>query len=197
MNTIYAGISVALMLIGSGNYFVLVLQRKIKPHFFTFLIWTVVTFIVLAGLVSEHAGPAIWRTALLAVLLAIGTAVSFRNGLGYVSRFDIISLMLSVLAIPVWIVTNNPDASIIWVLIVEVIGTLPAIRKAWRLPFEEGIFGMSFSALSFFFSFLAMTNPSTAVAIYFLVWPFILILLSAITAYRRTVVARAISSPQI
>jgi hypothetical protein len=173
------------MSFGSAHYFYQALHGKIRPHFFSCLVWTLVTTIVFAGLIAEHAGLASIRTALLAVMLAVVSVVSFRNGLGYVSRLDICSLALSLAAIPVWIATKSPDASILWVLCVEVAGTTPALRKAWTLPHEEGIIGPLLNAASSIFALLAVPHPSFAVMAYFGGWAVILAGLATITAYRR------------
>lgn len=182
---LYGTLSIVLAAVGSGHYFIQMICGKVKPHFFTYLIWTVVTLIVLAGLVSEGVGPASWRTAFLSVLLAVAAIMSLRNGIGYIRAFDVGCLLLSLLAIPIWMATHNPDASIVWLLVIEVLGAFPTFRKAWHAPFEEGAAGIALNAASYLFCLLALSKSSVAIELYFGVWAVTLAALAMVIMYRR------------
>jgi hypothetical protein len=101
---------------------------------------------------------------------------------------------MALLAIPIWITTNNPNASILWVLVVEVIGTLPAIRKAWYLPYEEGVAGLVLNATSNIFALLALNHYSFAVVTYFITWTLLLGALATVAVCGRECVTPPIQS---
>jgi hypothetical protein len=185
MDAFYGSLATLLVIAGSGHYLWQVLRQNIKPHFFTYLVWSIVTGIVAAGMVAKHVGPASWRTIVLAFFLTIGTLASLRNGVSYIRRFDIIVLILALMAIPVWIATKNPDFSIFWILVVETVGGIPALRKAWNLPQEEGVFGLFMNAASNIFALLALNHASLAITTYFITWGLLLTLLASIAVVRR------------
>ncbi|PZP56039.1 MAG: hypothetical protein DI586_04910, partial [Micavibrio aeruginosavorus] len=54
----------------------------------------------------------------------------------YITRSDWLFLSASVFTIPVWLLTRNPQIALLWLLVIELLATVPTFRKAYALPNE-------------------------------------------------------------
>lgn len=168
---VVAGVVATLLTLGNQLYYLhLIVKGVIKPHAFPLFVWTVVTFIVFAGMVGAEAGPALWRTGVCGVLCLITTLFCLRNGFDYVRRFDVLVLAGALMAVPVWLLTGDADTALLWTLVVEVLGTLPAIRKAYMLPDEDSVLAWNLSAVGQLISVAALTQLRLPLVLYFVVW---------------------------
>jgi hypothetical protein len=194
---ILGALSMAITLGGMIYYISYIFHGRFKPHFFSWLVWTAVTAIVFAGLVAEHSGPAAWRTGLMTVMCLVIALLSLRNGFGYIKKIDFYTLLSSLAAIPIWLVNKDPSWAIIWLLAVEGAATLPAIRKAWHLPWEDSLVACSCSTASNILSIFALTSASAAPAIYYAGWSVILMSYFCVIVWRRRALPKpaSISSP--
>lgn len=114
-----------------------VLRGRSKPHVFSWLIWGLISSIAFAVQVTERAGPGAWSTAAGAIGCLAVFALGFQRGSRTFSRFDWMCLLLSLLAVGLWIATNVPLTAAILVTVADAIAYVPTYRKGFRLPFEE------------------------------------------------------------
>lgn len=133
-------LSVIVVVLVTIPYVRQMLAGKIKPHLFTWVIWTLTTGIAAAARASEQAGAGAWGqwagagSCLIVVLLAL------RQGEKGITRSDQVAFGLALLAIPLWQLTQNALAAVILVTIIDLLGYYPTFRKSWVRPQEEAIF---------------------------------------------------------
>lgn len=124
-------------LYGGALYVRAVLAGHTKPHIFTWIIWATLAGIACA--VAFYEG-AYWSAVVLSstVLLCGATAVAgCFNGDKYITRSDIASFLSALAAIPLWLVTEEPGLAVILICVINFLGFIPTLRKAWVKPFEE------------------------------------------------------------
>ncbi len=114
-----------------------VLRDRSKPHIFSWFIWGLISGIAFAVQVAERAGPGAWSTAVGAVGCLLVFALGLRHGSRTFSRFDWVCLVLSLLAVGLWVITDVPLTAAILVTMADAIAYVPTYRKGFRLPFEE------------------------------------------------------------
>ena len=56
-----------------------------------------------------------------------------------VSRADVVFLSLAVLAAVLWLIAKEPRLSMTLLVLSDLLGLVPSIRKAWHSPGEEGL----------------------------------------------------------
>lgn len=158
-----------------------------KPHVFSWLIFALVTGIAAAVQFSESAGPGTWVLALNSFMCATIAMLAVRYGEREIHRSDWVALLIALLAIPVWVVTNNPLWAILIAMGIEISAYYPTVRKSWIRPHEEvaqtwfigGImFLISVAALDSF-SFVSGAYPAFVASLNFM--------LVGILLYRRHV----------
>lgn len=180
-------LSVMIVCANHCYYLTLTYLRRIRPHAFTLLVYFIVTCSVAAGMYGEGDKAAAIRMALPAPLYIFMLVLTYRQGIEYVKRIDIVMLVLSLCAMPLWWYTDSPRAAIGFLALVEGLGMVPGFRKAYNLPFEESSLSPLISAMAMALALAAVKDPyeSWATALYLAYWVVLCGLLSALVAWRR------------
>jgi hypothetical protein len=159
-------VAVALSLIGLTPYIYNAYRGRTRPHLFTWLIWTPMTFIAFAAQVVDHGGPGAWTTGVTAVLCLFPLVISIRNGTHDIRPLDWVSLVVAVLAGVAWLVTDDPTISVILVTLIDAVAFVPTIRKSIHKPYEETLLNYVTSASKHTLSIAALTHFSLLTALY-------------------------------
>lgn len=110
---------------------------KITTHLFTWVIWTLMTSIVLAAQIVSGAGPGAWSTAAVLVPCIIITILSLRYGEKNITRADWVMFLGGLAAIPVWRLTDDPLGAVVIVCCIDALAFGPTFRKSWIRPETE------------------------------------------------------------
>ena len=140
-------------------YLIGVVKQTLHPHAFSWIIFTVITATVSAAQFSEGAGAGAWATGATAMTTFLIAGFALRNGGYRITRFDTVSLVGALVAIPVWIVSDNPLLAVLILTGIEALGFLPTYRKAWQHPRDE-------SQLAFFLTILKYILALGAMQVY-------------------------------
>ncbi|TCW80390.1 hypothetical protein C5O80_26615 [Burkholderia sp. SRS-46] len=164
--SIFGLVGSAVSLLAEIPYGLAIFRRAVRPHLFTWLIWSVVTAIAAAGQWVAGAGPSAWCTAAIAAMCLLTFVASiFRGERGWTVS-DWIFLGAALSAIPVWVLTEDPTASICLVTLIELAGLGPTIRKTFRDPWSESLAYFALCVVKYVLAMLALRSWSVAVAFY-------------------------------
>ncbi len=118
---------------------------QVKPHFFSWLIWTLTTAIVFFAQLAADGGAGAWPTGVS------GAITIYVAWLAFVLRSDFSAtpvdkafLGAALLSLPLWYVTDDPLWSVVILTVVDALGFGPTLRKVLAKPQEES---MTFYAL--------------------------------------------------
>jgi len=156
-------LSTGMIFVSRFAYFKCIYKDGAKPHAFSWLIWGCISAVGFAAQVAEGAGPGAWARGFACATCFLLVFVGYTRGDRSYSRSDWITLIISLGAIPLWIITKTPFWSVVLVSIIDTVGYLPTVRKAWHRPHEEPAMGYAWFALGALFSLFALANytPST------------------------------------
>ncbi|NBX74554.1 MAG: hypothetical protein EBQ89_09700 [Alphaproteobacteria bacterium] len=129
---------------------------RFKPHFFSWFIWALITFISFGAQWHEGAGPGSWYNLSAAVLCLYIAVFSLRYRQTMIKRIDWVCFILSLLAIVGWVLTHNPLVAVMIVCVADVLAFLPTFRHNWRNPWDDQLFGYTTGAINYGLSLLAM-----------------------------------------
>lgn len=132
-------IGTAIAIISYIPYIQGMIKGKIKPHSYSWFIWAVLGFI--AGFAQIAGGGGIGAIiSLSTAVISLGiAAIGYKDVKEHITRSDTISLVFSLLAIPLWVITDGPLASVILISIIDLVGFWPTLRKAYNKPWDEGL----------------------------------------------------------
>lgn len=166
MNILFGLAGTFVSLISFIPYLKSILTGQTKPHMFTWLIWTLVTGIAGIGQLVSGAGPSAWCTLAITTTCLATFIISLKSGTRDITRFDWLCLISALVAIPIWLITNDPTISIGIVTAIELIGFLPTFRKTWRDPYGESMTYFLLCVLKYALAVAALEKWTIATAIY-------------------------------
>lgn len=159
-------LAVALTIFSLLPYIVDILKKKTKPHLYTWVVWTPLTFMAFFGQVLGDAGPGAWTTGVTAMLCLVILALAIPYGTKNVTKSDNWSLVGVFIAGILWLILKNPVASIVLVTLIDVLAFIPTIRKSFKDPHEETLITHELSGAKHFISLFALDRISILTALY-------------------------------
>lgn len=84
-----------------------VTNKKIIPHMYSWLIWSILAMIGFFAQHSSNAGPAAWNTGITAVSCFIVFLFTTKHGERHLTKTDTLLLFIAVIAISARMVTNS------------------------------------------------------------------------------------------
>lgn len=163
---------------------------KTKPHAFSWLVWGTVISITFFAQYTENAGAGSWATGLSAcACLGIGIAALFR-GEKNITKSDWLVFLVTLSAIPLWIITHDPFWSVVLVTGIDAAAYFPTFRKSYAKPDEEAASKYVLTAIKYLLSLVALENYSIVTTIYPFVSFFMEISIVAMLLWRRNVLSK-------
>lgn len=142
----------------------------VKPHFFSWLIWSLTTSIVFLAQLAEEGGAGAWPTGVSAAItvyvawLACVLRSDFTN-----TRSDWAFLIAALLSLPLWYLTDDPLWSVVILTLVDALGFGPTLRKAWQKPHEESLQFYAIFAVRSLLSIFALESRTLTTVLFPLV----------------------------
>ncbi|MCX5784951.1 MAG: hypothetical protein NTX59_04625 [Elusimicrobia bacterium] len=165
--TVFFGfVSIIMMALSRVIYLTSIFKGKTKPHAFSWLIWATISSIGFAAQVAEGAGPGSWARGFSAATCCILVVLGYFKGEKNITRSDWTTLAVAMTTVPLWVITKTPVWSVIIVCIIDTIGYLPTVRKAWDKPYEESASSYFIATLCSFFSLFAIEHYTISTWLY-------------------------------
>ncbi|USN53459.1 MAG: hypothetical protein H6760_04870 [Candidatus Nomurabacteria bacterium] len=163
MTTLFGIIGSLLLISGDLLYVRGVLRKELKPHAFSWLVWGTLNIIAFAAQIAKDAGPGAWVTGINSISCLLIFIGALKWGDRRFLRFDWIALSAAAFSLLLWILTKEPLASIVLIVLVDFFGSLPTFRKGYHYPHEEKVLSYAFAAIAHVFALLALDTivPST------------------------------------
>jgi hypothetical protein len=132
--------SIVLTFVAYAPYIAAIRRRQVKPHFFSWVIWSITTGVVFFAQLTADGGAGAWPTAVSALITIYVATLSWvlRSDID-ITRADRGFLLASLAALPAWFFTSDPLWSVVILTVVDVLGFGPTLRKAWAYPYEESL----------------------------------------------------------
>jgi hypothetical protein len=133
-------VAIALTIIAYVPYVAAIRAGRVKPHFFSWLIWSLTTAIVFFAQLAAAGGAGAWPTAVSAAITIYVAWLSLvlRSDFS-ANRADWVFLLAALLSLPLWYLTDDPLWSVVILTVVDALGFAPTLRKAWARPHEESL----------------------------------------------------------
>jgi hypothetical protein len=133
----FATIAALLAIAGNIPYVLDVFRGKVKPHTYTWFVWTLVSAIVFFGQLAKGAGVGAIPTAASEVFTLIIFLLSLKYGYRRIKWADTLFLLLALIGIVCWVLTKDPTLSIVIAVSIDVVAFIPTLRKTWEEPGTE------------------------------------------------------------
>ncbi|MDP3964261.1 MAG: hypothetical protein Q8Q20_01195 [bacterium] len=166
LNIVLGVLGSVLLLCGDLLYVRGVFQKHLRPHAFSWLVWSVLNGIAFAAQISKGAGPGAWVTAVNTASCLLIFFGALRFGDRRWLRFDWMALSGAGLALLLWLFTKEALLSVLLIVVVDLFGSLPTFRKGYHQPHGELIKSYTFAALANLLAILALESYSPTTWLY-------------------------------
>lgn len=164
--SMFGAIGSTVSLLAAVPYGLAIFRRTVRPHLFTWLIWSIVTTIAAAGQFVAGAGPSAWCTAAIAITCILILVASVYRGERSRTRSDWLFLGAALSAVPPWMATDNPTLSVCLVTLIELAGLGPTVRKTIGDPWSESLVYFALCVVKYALAILALSQWTLTVAFY-------------------------------
>lgn len=172
-----AGITaIVLSLVGYVPYIRDVIKGKTKPHVFTWIVWTIITFVIGFAQIAAGAGWSSVHNIVTGFVSLFILYFGFKYSRSTISLSDIFFFIAAIFSIPIWILTKSPVGSIILLSIIDFLAFVPTFRKTWKDPTSETLSSYIIAGSKYIISLFAIAVYSFSTILY----PIVLIVLNVI-----------------
>lgn len=141
MKTLLILIAAGLALVGNIPYLIDVIKKRVKPHPYSWFVWSIVSMVTLIGGIQKGAGLAAIAIAASEVFTILIFIFALRNGIRDsfkdIQKKDTIFLVVALLGLIPWFVTKDPTISVIVVVCIDLVAFVPTLIKTYKDPESE------------------------------------------------------------
>ncbi|MEK7059592.1 MAG: hypothetical protein AAB971_02460 [Patescibacteria group bacterium] len=137
MKELLAIIAALIAIAGNVPYLKDTFAKRVRPHPYTWLVWAIVSGITLFGQIAKGAGVGALPTAVAECFTITIFLFSLQYGFKYVRRTDKYFLIIALLGLIPWLISDDPTISVVIAVSIDLVAFVPTIRKTWRHPGSE------------------------------------------------------------
>lgn len=158
-----------LAIIGNVPYMIDIFKKRVEPHAYTWLVWTIVSLVTFFGQVEKGAGIGALPTAASEIFTIIIFIISLKYGFKHIRKIDTYFLIFALLGLIPWALTKDPTISVIIVVTIDFIAFIPTIRKTWKHPGTENHILYSMNASRHFIALFSLQAYNIATTLHSIV----------------------------
>jgi hypothetical protein len=163
---IFAYLSVTIDLLANVPYAYGVAKGTIRTHPMTWLIWTLLTFVIAVVQYNEGAGGGGWMLITTTCFNLAVTILSLRGGIGLIDRKDYAVLLVCTFFFPLYFYFHQPFWTALVITLVDCISFIPMIRQSFRDPHGESARFQWLMVAAYSSSLLALENYTLAICLF-------------------------------
>ena len=137
MKELLTFIAIALTLVSYVKYIIDIFKGKTKPHIFSWIAWSTLTYILFFIQLQAGGGFGAFVTLNTAIVCTVIVIASIKKGEKDIKRTDVIAFIGALVAMVLWLFINQPLLSVAVLCVVDMLSFIPTFRKSWNKPQEE------------------------------------------------------------
>lgn len=186
VKTLFSGISIVITLVAYFPYVIAIARDQTRPHVFSWVVWSLVTFIVFFAQLEADGGVGAWPTLVAALLSSYIALLAFRHKADvHINVTDWAFFLAALMAIPFWYFCGDPLWAVVLVTLVDTLAFAPTLRKAYHYPHQEHLTFFALFITRNIFSVFALEAYSITTLLFPLVISLACTGLIALTLWRR------------
>lgn len=137
MKETFALLAALLAIAGNLPYVWQIVRGSVRPHPYTWFVWTIVSGTVLFGMLAKGAGVGALPVAVAELFTIIIFLFSLKYGFRGITRTDTYFLVAALAGLIPWALTKDPTLSVVVAVGIDLIAFVPTLRKTWAQPSSE------------------------------------------------------------
>lgn len=182
---VISAVVIAMTFAGYIPYVWDIFRGKTKPHAFTWFTVSLTALVAYALQVLGGAGVGAWPMLVVFLICVVVFVLSLWRGTRNITKLDTLFLCLSLIALYLWLVIEQPIWSILLITASEILGYIPTIRKSWAEPYSETLSLYQISTFRHGLVILALQKINILTAPYPAAWALTNLAIAVILMARR------------
>lgn len=138
LKEIFSAIAIFITIASFLPYLISILRGQSKPHVFSWIIWSITTFVVFLAQLSDRGGAGAWPIGVSGIITIIVAWLAYRKKADItITLTDWLFLITALSALPFWYLTADPLSAVLILTTVDMLGFGPTLRKAYQYPYDE------------------------------------------------------------
>ena len=147
--------------------------------------------VVFFAQIYDGGGAGAWPMGVTGIItIFVAFIAYFKASTIHVDKLDWFFLLLAFSSLPLWYFTSDPVWTVVILTVVEVLGFLPTIRKAYIRPYEESLLFFSIFAARNTVAIFALENYTLTTVLFPATTVFFCLILTTLVFYRRMISVR-------
>lgn len=179
-------VAIALTFAGYVPYIRDILKGKTEPHIYSWFLWTLVGSVAFSLQFSGGGGVGTFVTLAAVTMCSVVFLLSLFRGSSKrdITTTDTIFLVLTFIAIGVWLLAKQPVLSTILIIGIDFLCFVPTIRKSWHRPHTETASFYAINTFRFLLAAISLQKYTIVTALYPSFW-FVANAIFTLVLYRR------------
>ena len=170
MKEVFGIVAAILTLTGYAPYIRDTIKGKTRPHVYSWFLYTLIAFLVFGIQYRHNAGAGAYITLTAGMLCLLLFFLGLRSGEKHITRFDTGVLILTLVAIGIWLLAKQPVISVTLATLVDLMAFIPTIRKTWCEPHTETLSLYTTNVVRYVVALVALSSFTFVNALYPVVW---------------------------
>lgn len=166
MKEILALIAALLAVAGNLPYLLDIVSGKVKPHPYTWFVWSIVSATVFFGMLAKGAGIGALPTAASEIFTIIIFLFSLKFGFKGITKADTLFLVVALAGLVPWAITKDPTLSVVIAVGIDLVAFAPTLRKTWARPATESPILFGSNALRHVLTLFSLQTYNIATALH-------------------------------
>lgn len=183
--TIFTILGGSLTLASIVPYLVGIVKKKIRPRIISWFVWTILPTISLIAAIGQGK----YATAVLLFCSAMTTLsvviLGWKHGNRKITKLDVICLTGALIGVVFWVLSGLPAITVLFTLVISLLGGIPTIVHAWHKPYEEAWVTFVMASVGALFILLTINDWNVVGFAYPLYLVVINIIFSSVVIIRR------------
>jgi hypothetical protein len=169
---VFAVVAAVMAIYANWGYMREVIHEKVKPHPYTWFLWSIVSLVVFFAQLVKGAGWGLLPTFFAEVFTVIIFFYSLKHGFKNIRKIDHFFLLVALLGLVPWYITKDPTISVIVVVIIDLIAFMPTIVKTWNKPRSENPYFYELNIIRHILALCSLQTYSIATSFHSIVMVF-------------------------
>ena len=185
---VLSALAIVLTFVAFIPYIRSIINNEVKPHVFSWAIWSITTLVIFFAQIEDGAGVGAWSTGVSGCVTVLIACLAFwKRADTSITKADWLFFFAAILSLPLWYLTSDPLWTVIILTIVDVLGFGPTIRKAYSFPYTESVLFFAIFAVRDTLVIAALENYSVTTVLFPASIVISCVTVSTIVLYRRRI----------
>jgi len=186
-------IAILLTFVAFVPYILLIFKGRVKPHVFSWIIWSITTLTVFVAQWDDGAGFAAWSTGISGcVTVFIALLAYIKRAEITITKTDWTFLVAAMISLSLWFITSDAVWTVIILTAIDLMAFGPTIRKTFVMHYSESIIFFAIFSVRDALVVLALEHYSLVTVLFPASISIACILVIVMMLYRRKTIISAV-----